>query len=171
MYKVLPLHVAIFRKFCSVHLHAPGGRSSTRLLGARWLEWGICICESFTVNVVNVESADYAQQLPPQIYSQPQPALLELPSCGVGTLSGTVHSRAGCQISWATKSCSFRNEFVTVHNRVSSEASRSPNSWGVLGGDVVRVCDFFHSLTSNLKVSGSILHAITSANLDFHRCV
>ena len=33
------------------------------------------------------------------------------------------------------------------------------------------VVESLECLTSNLKVSGSILHAITCANLDFHRCV
>ena len=36
---------------------------------------------------------------------------------------------------------------------------------------VVRVSDFFLSRIPNLKVGALISHAITSANLDFHRCI
>ena len=38
-------------------------------------------------------------------------------------------------------------------------------------GRVVRVSDFFLSQTPNLKIGCSICHAITSANLEFPRCV
>ena len=45
-------------------------------------------------------------------------------------------------------------------------------AYGVLDGGVVRVSDFFfRSWTPNMKVGSSNVHAITSANLDFHCCV
>ena len=42
---------------------------------------------------------------------------------------------------------------------------------GILCGGVVRVSDIFPTSDPNLKDGGSIPHAITSANLDFHYCV
>ena len=47
-----------------------------------------------------------------------------------------------------------------------------PTVNNILCGGVVRVYDiFFRSQTTDLKVGGSIPHAITAANLDFHCCV
>ena len=80
----------------------------------------------------------------------------------------TTHEYITCQ---RTTPKYIRFHRTTPKHNLSSENNKQLYH-GVLRGRLVMVFDFFfQSQTPNLKIGGSIPHAITSANLDFHHCV